>query len=438
MDGNIRIPLALLVVAACATTLPVALAEQPRPAASPSASDIAPAEAKPQRLALPSDLQHSSTRGTYQRHPHPLAQPAWLVPVSSTPNHSEVKTASHEEGVQLAAAGPILDGPRPAPQHEPRALPASDLLVGARQLALRAQTQSDLNEVIEQCSLALDARSDRATAQGVARLAAWAYNRRGELRAARGDERGAFDDFQEAVLLDPSCWEALHNRGVTLACYGKLDLAQSDFDQVVQLNPSFPLVRINRGELFGQKGDWQQAIHEYTAALKLTEEKAPLYAARAHALLCQGDAEQALRDYSTAVALDPRPSAPWIGRAGVYASLGKYGEAIDDYLLALKLDPRSVQAYRGVAWILATCPDERYRSSDKALEAARRAHTLAGDDPAVLDTLAAAYANAGDLPRAIKTAEQAIAEAEEADRPTYRYRLALYRQGEPFRAPLTR
>ena len=60
----------------------------------------------------------------------------------------------------------------------------------------------------------------------------------------------------------------------------------------------------------------------------------------------------------------------------------------------------------------------------------------AGFAATILDTLAAAYASAGNFERAIPSAEDALAQANAAGMSVegIRQRLALYRQGTPFRA----
>ena len=90
-----------------------------------------------------------------------------------------------------------------------------------------------------------------------------------------------------------------------------------------------------------------------------------------------------------------------------------------------------------VAWLLAVSEPSPAPPAE-ALALARRARELVGEDqPALLDTLAAAYANAGHWTEAVHWAEKARrfareqGQAELADR--LDERLASYRQGKPWR-----
>src|SRR5690606_358474 len=115
------------------------------------------------------------------------------------------------------------------------------------------------------------------------------------------------------------------------------------------------------------------------------------------------------------------------------AQRGNYDQAIVSYDAALRRDPYHAATYQGVAWLLATCPEARYRDAQKGLEAARRAQRFGSpNDPTILDTLAAANANAGDFKLAAIYAEQAIKLAEPPLRSEIERRLKLYRNREPY------
>ena len=108
---------------------------------------------------------------------------------------------------------------------------------------------------------------------------------------------------------------------------------------------------------------------------------------------------------------------------------------------SLRLRPNDVALLNEIAWTLATSPNTSTRNGNDAVEMAERAAKLtSGRDPAVLDTLAAAYAEAGRFPEALRTAERAMRLATAAnDRALaekIRVRLDLYRVGKPYRQPL--
>ena len=101
----------------------------------------------------------------------------------------------------------------------------------------------------------------------------------------------------------------------------------------------------------------------------------------------------------------------------------------------LKRDPDDGSALNGLAWVLATCPDARFRDGKMAVEMATRACELSKwAEAAWLDTLAAAHAEAGDFPSAVRWQLEAIAKLPPGDptRSGFVDRLQLYESNKPY------
>ncbi len=93
-----------------------------------------------------------------------------------------------------------------------------------------------------------------------------------------------------------------------------------------------------------------------------------------------------------------------------------------------------VYGLNGLAWLLATCPDDTIRDGDKAVEYAERA-LLQENSSTILDTLAAAYAEAGRFEEAIETQLKAIDIFRDEDIPIEEcfIRLNSYKNNKPWR-----
>jgi Flp pilus assembly protein TadD len=88
---------------------------------------------------------------------------------------------------------------------------------------------------------------------------------------------------------------------------------------------------------------------------------------------------------------------------------GRGARAIAHYQTALELLPQDSSIQNNLAWILATHPQAVYRNGAKAVALAEEANQLSGGhNPAIMSTLAAAYAEAGRFGEAMATAQQAI------------------------------
>jgi tetratricopeptide (TPR) repeat protein len=338
--------------------------------------------------------------------------------------------------------------PRPATKGKARPINSKALLTEAYEKTKSAETIDDFAVIIEMCERALAARLPKPNEEYAHQLAAWAYNRRGEKFAeeaaahvAKGEDRKANEldamalaDFEESLKHDAKKWKALHNRGVSLGLHGKYEAALADFDKVTALKPDFPSVWFNRGEVRSALGRYAEAVEDYTKGLELTPGDVGLLVGRGSARCRLGKYEEALADFDAALQADENHAAALAGRGDAHTALGKWEEAAEDYRLAIEQNENLGRAYRGAAWLMATCPEEKYRNAELALESAKRAIQLDGDgDWLYLDTLAAAQANAGDYDDARRTLEKAIQIAADEIAESLRPRLQLYVAGKPYR-----
>lgn len=360
-------------------------------------------------------------------------------------------------GHNLAGQEPTGQEPTPASAPGDRAEPrqekidattAAKILTETYERTKDATTADDFGQVIEVCERALAAEPPEKIRKYARDLAAWAYNRRGEVYADQaaglfnqGQQRQAneldalaLDDFQAAVGHDPNKWKAIHNRGVSLALHGKVNEALADFDKVLELNPQFVNSRFNRAEIRSQQGKGQEAISDYTEVLKLKADDVGALVARGTAYFKTGQLVEAQADFDQALRYAPTSAAAFAGRGDVHASAARWNAAGEDYRQAIRLDPKLGRAYRGAGWLMATCPDEQFRDPQLALQSAEKAIELEGtSDWTYLDVLAAAQANAGRFADAQATGEKALGIAPAYAKESLSTRLGLYRDQQPYR-----
>ena len=126
-------------------------------------------------------------------------------------------------------------------------------------------------------------------------------------------------------------------------------------------------------------------------------------------------------------------------RSRLQVERGETAGAIAHFREALAIRPDLLTVTNNLAWLLATNPDAAYREPHAAVELAQRAAALTDDvDPAVLDTLAAAYASAGRFEKAVATVDRALDLVRGSQAPFVRElesRRALYRERRAYREP---
>ncbi len=350
--------------------------------------------------------------------------------------------------VALPLAAQTPPEPKPAVKGKTKTVNSKTLLTDAYELTSSAETIDDFAAIIEMCERALAAKLPQPNAEYARSLAAWAYNRRGEKFAEeaatlveQGEDRKANEldamalaDFEESIKHDGKKWKALHTRGVSLGLHGKYEPALKDFDQVIELKPDFASVWYNRAEVRSTLGRYEVAVEDYTKGLERTPGDVGILIGRGTARYRVRQYDESLADFEAALQSDATNAAALAGRGDAHAALGNWEQAAEDYRQAVEKNENLGRAYRGAAWLMATCPDEKYRNAELALESAKRAIQLDGDgDWLYLDALAAAQANAGEFAQARQTLGKAIQIAPDKIASTLRQRLSQYTAGKPYR-----
>lgn len=339
-----------------------------------------------------------------------------------------------------AAAAPApATLPAPAPVARPFPISAADKLAAhAHEMSANAQSEQDFTQVIETCQQVLANQPNPKTAQFATNLLAWSFNRRGQLKAEASQDEEAIKDFSAAIEADPTCWRAIHNRGVLLAQSSQFEKAFDDFGATIRLNPKFAKAYSNRAALLLIADKLEAALHDYQQSIELDPNLA--VAQRGYGRVCQllGQLDEAKQHYDEAVRLAPDDAFAAACRADLLTDLGSYSDALVEYNRALELDSKLTQALTGSAWLLATCPDDKIRNADLAIQRAQSAIENGGENDALnLDTLAAAQANVGNFEAAMSTVRKAIDVASDDERAAYEDRMHLYERAKPFRiAPI--
>jgi tetratricopeptide (TPR) repeat protein len=311
---------------------------------------------------------------------------------------------------------------------------ADRVMLTAHEAAASAESEADFSQIIEMCRRARASQPTPPVARYANELTAWSMNRRGQIKAETGRISEAILDFEDAIRLDAGCWRAVHNRGVLLAQSGQFEEAFEDFNRTIEINPKFAKAFSNRAALFVVAGDIMPALDDYAQAIKLDPNLSVAHRGRGRACHLLGQFDEAAEHYAAAVQLSPDDAHTIASRADLLTDMGRYEEAAREYERAISLDPRSAYAYRGAAWLFATCPDESVRDAALAVKMAEAALQLEGkEDSITYDTLAAAQASSGDFAAAVETLDRAIALAPENEIEVYQDRLMMYRHEQPYR-----
>ena len=119
----------------------------------------------------------------------------------------------------------------------------------------------------------------------------------------------------------------------------------------------------------------------------------------------QQDSQKAIDCYRQAVRIDPNDYEAYCDLSASLVVCGQYADAIAQGGKAVRLNPDEVLGLDNLAWLLATCPDPKFRDGPRAVILSEHACQLTHNEvPIPLCTLAAAYAEEGRFTNAIASA----------------------------------
>jgi tetratricopeptide (TPR) repeat protein len=365
------------------------------------------------------------------------ARPSDVTQLPSVPMPS-LRTPSNAikapPDVELKDGEVLIDGSGKLPKAE-EVNPGNVLVKEAFKKSESAKNEGDYSEIIALCEEGIKSGANKENAAYARKLCAWAYNRRGERFAELGNEQEAMKDFASAISFDAANWRAIHNRGVSYATLGKTSEALADFSRALQINRNYANTWFNRAELQSDRGEHARAVGDYSEAIRLSPKEAAFYTGRGRSYARIGRVREAMADFDAAIRLDPDNAQARVSRAEIYLASRDWGRAATDYRDAIQLDDKLGSAYQGAAWIMSTCPDERYRNDELALSAAQKALELDGDkDPRYIETLAAAYANAGQYDSAVAILQSHLDKMPQQYVAGAQSRIQLYKSERPYRS----
>ncbi len=277
--------------------------------------------------------------------------------IPSVPQHLYAVKLLGQQGkieqADIEAAKAVEAGPSDAAAHGYRALSLSQLGHDAEAVK-EAERAVDLNPTDSGAHLTLAIAAKRTDME------------RAIAEARRAIALGA-ENFSAYQLLMKCLLES--SRFHEAAAFGREWLAVSPFDAVA--HSSVAMATAKTSDLV-------------TAAQQL-----------GYVMMLRGNAEEALAELHQ-----------------ILVSLAKAPDGLQRLRDIATNAPDSPRMLDELAWLLATYPDSNSRDGAEAVRLADRSCTLTDRRiPALLDTLAAAYAEAGDFPRAVAVCGEALSEA---------------------------
>ncbi len=191
-----------------------------------------------------------------------------------------------------------------------------------------------------------------------------------------------------------------------------------------------------RGKMALGMNDPELAITCFTAHIAANPNDPLGYNMRGLAHDRKKETDKAIDDFSEAIRLSPSYANAYLNRGVDFRRQKDYEKAIKDFTDAISLHPPYTVAINNLAWLLATCPKEKFRDGKVAIALASKACELSEwKEYRFLSTLAAAHAETGDFKEAVKWAKKSIELGieDKDDLAAVRKQLKVHEDGKPYR-----
>jgi protein O-mannosyl-transferase len=171
------------------------------------------------------------------------------------------------------------------------------------------------------------------------------YWYRGNYRLTTNDGRGALEDFNMAINVNPKYEDAYYNRGRLYEGWGNRTEAIADYNKVIELNPKSADAFNNRGWVKFESGDSAGARQDFIRAVTLNPNYAEAFNNKGWEEFVTGDNKAAMADFDSAIKLQPHFTKPYFNRAVIKANTGDFKGAIVEYNNVIAMFPTDSTAY---------------------------------------------------------------------------------------------
>eukprot|EP00163_Fabomonas_tropica_P016530 TRINITY_DN2960_c0_g2_i3.p1 TRINITY_DN2960_c0_g2~~TRINITY_DN2960_c0_g2_i3.p1 ORF type:complete len:3332 (+),score=486.18 TRINITY_DN2960_c0_g2_i3:638-9997(+) len=182
-----------------------------------------------------------------------------------------------------------------------------------------------------------------------------AYHQRAVCRTmlpGKKPQQQALSDFDKAIQIDPSLYDALLDRASLHQVNGRVNLALADYHRVSQLDPQSLVLYINRGVLLASLKEYKAAINDFLKVVRIDPRSLLGFYNLGVVSLTLGRLQHALQYLSTLILMNDGVASAWATRGYTYLQIGDMEAAVGDYARAVELAPQNVSTHVAYGYCL--------------------------------------------------------------------------------------
>jgi predicted O-linked N-acetylglucosamine transferase (SPINDLY family) len=180
----------------------------------------------------------------------------------------------------------------------------------------------------------------------------------------------AINYLNEALLIGPLNFNALHTMGVMLGILNKHQEAKNFLKKATEVDPNNYFAQFNYANSLLETGEYKEAIFYYEIAIKINQSSAEAWTNYGKSLFHLKEYSKSLDYYENALRFDPNYFPALINKSNVLILLGKNKEALISLNKAVLIDPLILEIWlnMGLAFARLDLNKEALGSYNKAIQ----------------------------------------------------------------------
>lgn len=156
-------------------------------------------------------------------------------------------------------------------------------------------------------------------------------------KSQKGDYRGAIDDYNRALAINPQFGEVYFRRGIARSLIKDWQGAEADYTQAIALKPGYAEAYLQRGSIRNTLNNWSGARSDFNVVVALKPNDLAAYVGRGVAVCELNDCQEGVKDYDRAIAINPSYADAYSRKGFAYYRSGNRQVALDNYIVAADL-----------------------------------------------------------------------------------------------------
>ncbi len=230
-----------------------------------------------------------------------------------------------------------------------------------------------------------------------------AHSNLGVLYAKEGSYDRAMEEFEQAIILDPSSPEVYSNLGYVSLMVKDYDMALEYFNKAIELNPKLSGAYCNLGVLYNRKGMMEEAIKHFQKALTMDNSLAHAHINIAHIYGNRHMYKEMIEECEKAIRKKPECMEAYINYAYGCGKTGSYDKGIKRLEKAILFDSSSAFAHSNLGVLYGE--NKQY---DKAIESFNKAISIEPDYAEAYSNMGIVYYKKGDFDKSRESFKKAV------------------------------